>query len=228
MGHPPQPIDGVLFDFHSTLVDQGDAATWVDLAWRHAGRDGRAEDALGDAHAALIAWADRVWEHARDVDPDNTRDLDPQRHRAVFDAVAEAAPGVDPSLADALYATLFDPWVAYDDAAPVLRALRERGVRTALLSNVGVDVRPVLDREGLTPLLDAVVLSCEVGIPKPRPEIFCTALEGIGVTAERALMVGDSWRDDSAAGALGVRTLILPRTSGPAHGLDLVLRLVGG
>lgn len=39
-------------------------------------------------------------------------------------------------------------------------------------------------------------------------------------------MVGDSWRDDAGAAALGIRTLLLPRTTGPVHGLDAVLRLV--
>jgi FMN phosphatase YigB (HAD superfamily) len=41
-------------------------------------------------------------------------------------------------------------------------------------------------------------------------------------------MVGDSPDDDTGAARLGVRTLILPRTRGPVHGLEVVLRLVGG
>ena len=102
---------------------------------------------------------------------------------------------------------------------------RERGIRTAVLSNVGVDIRPVMAREGLR--TDAVVLSCEVGAVKPRPEIFVSALEALGVEPSEALMVGDSWKDDAGAAALGIRTLILPRTRGPVHGLDQVLRLVG-
>jgi len=39
-------------------------------------------------------------------------------------------------------------------------------------------------------------------------------------------MVGDSGRDDSGGTALGIRTLILPRTSGPVHGLGAVVSLV--
>jgi hypothetical protein len=39
-------------------------------------------------------------------------------------------------------------------------------------------------------------------------------------------MVGDAWQDDAGAAALGVRTLILPRTDDPSHGLELVVRLV--
>ena len=40
-------------------------------------------------------------------------------------------------------------------------------------------------------------------------------------------MVGDSVEDDGGAAHVGMRTLILPRTAGPTHGLEQVLRLVG-
>jgi HAD superfamily hydrolase (TIGR01549 family) len=221
------PIEAVLFDFHSTLVDQGDAATWLALAWQHAGRDGDPASVLGAAQVAeLTAWADRIWERARDVDPGSLRDLDPGSHRSVYDTLVEQAPHVDAELADAMYATMLETWIPYDDTIPVLRELAARGVRTALVSNVGIDVRVVLDRAGLGDLLDEVVLSYEAGVVKPDTVIFAAALERLGVPPERALMVGDSWRDDSGAAQLGIRTLLLPRTSGPAHGLELVLRLV--
>lgn len=224
-----EPIEAVLFDFHSTLVDQGDAATWLALAWEHAGRDGDPAVVLGAAEVSeLTAWADRIWEQARDVDPDNRRDLDPASHRSVYDALVERAPHVDAELADAMYATMLETWIPYDDTIPLLRALADRGVRTALVSNVGIDVRVVLDRAGLGDLLDEVVLSFEAGVVKPDTVIFATALDRLGVAPERALMVGDSWRDDGGAAQLGIRTLLLPRTTGPAHGLELVLRLVGG
>jgi FMN phosphatase YigB (HAD superfamily) len=93
---------------------------------------------------------------------------------------------------------------------------------------MGVDVRDVLAREGLLPLLDAVVLSCEAGAVKPEPAIFRTALEALDADPARTLMVGDNAHDDGGAAALGVRTLILPRTPDRRHkGLDAVLRLAG-
>lgn len=224
-----EPVEAVLFDFHSTLVDQGDATDWIERAWRHAGRPGDAADGLGQGELGrLAAFTDRVWEHAREVDPASERDLDPERHRGVFIAVVGQAPGVDAELAAALHATMLAPWRPYDDAVPVLAALRERGVRTGLVSNIGVDVRGLLDAEGLAGLLDAVVLSYELGVVKPEVGIFEEALRRLGVAPERTLMVGDSWRDDAGAAQLGIRTLLLPPTSGPTHGLDLVLRLVGG
>jgi FMN phosphatase YigB (HAD superfamily) len=62
---------------------------------------------------------------------------------------------------------------------------------------------------------------------KPQPEIFRAALDALEVAPEETLMVGDAWTDDGGAAALGIRTLILPRTRGRVHGLDAVLRLVG-
>lgn len=225
----PDQIDGVLFDFHSTLVDQGDARSWIRLAWRHAGRSGDPADTLGaDKVDQLAAWAERIWEHAREIDPENRRDLHPDQHRQVYDTLVEGVPDVDEELARSLYATVLETWIPYEDAVPVLQGLHARGIKTALVSNVGVDVRAVLERAGISDLLDAVVLSYEAGAVKPDTAIFAEALRLIDVPPERALMVGDSWRDDAGAAQLGIRTLILPRTSGPAHGLDLVLRLVGG
>jgi HAD superfamily hydrolase (TIGR01549 family) len=225
----PASIVGVLFDFHSTLVDQGDAVSWIRFAWEHAGRSGDPAAELGAERVAQLAgWIERIWERAREIDPGNRRDLDPVTHREVYDLLVKDMPDVDEELARSLYATMFEAWIPYEDTVPVLRELHRRGIRTALVSNVGLDVRQVLDRAGLTDLLDAVVLSYEAGAVKPDATIFAQALALIGVPAHRALMVGDSWRDDAAAAQLGIRTLILPRTSGPSHGLDLVLRLVGG
>lgn len=216
------PIRAVLLDFHATLVDQGDADTWLDLAVAQAGA-GEGEDLGPIERAAVLERLDDIWSHARIIDPDSGRDHSAEAHAAVFHEVM--AGHVPDGIRVALYDVMLDVWRAYDDAAPVLDALRERGIRTAVLSNVGVDIRPVMAREGLR--TDAVVLSCEVGAVKPQPEIFVSALEALGVEPSEALMVGDSWKDDAGAAALGIRTLILPRTRGPVHGLDQVLRLVG-
>ncbi len=224
----PEPIEGVLFDFHSTLIAQGLGHEWLQRAWSHAGRDGEPAHGLGAGRAEEIAtWMDRIWEHARDVDPESRRDLGPSEHREVYDLLVQRLPDLDADLAAALYETMVETWIPYDDAVPVLRGLHDRGIRTAVVSNIGLDIRPVLDRGGLSDLVDAVVLSYEAGAVKPAPDIFRRALDLIDVPPERALMVGDSWKDDAGAAQLGVRTLILPRTTGSSHGLELVLRLVG-
>ena len=224
---PAPPVRGVVFDFHHTLVHSGDAAAWLRTAWQHLRRANDPETGLGHDHAAAVVMLDHIWEHAREVDPDSTRDLSATRHREVWDLTVVRVPGVDDELASALYASMPDLWEAYADTLPVLTALREAGIRTAMLSNVGYDLTPVAERTGIAVLLDGMVMSQAVGVVKPDPEIFEAALRVMGLPAEEVLMVGDAWRDDAAAAALGMRTLVLPRTEGPVHGLELVLRVVG-
>jgi HAD superfamily hydrolase (TIGR01509 family) len=215
----PHSIDGVLFDFHSTLVDQGSAQDWIDLARVRMDDEPVVTD-------DLVAFLDRIWENARVFDPDSRRDLSHVEHHRVFHELIEDGPGINRGFADALYETMLDPWHAYDDTVPTLQALRALGVKVAVLSNIGVRIDHVLDRSGIAALADARVLSYEVGHVKPDPEIFHAALAALDLPADRVLMVGDSPKDDVGAAVLGIRTLILPRTSGPVHGLMLVADLV--
>lgn len=164
--------------------------------------------------------------HADTIDPGSSRDLSQVWHREVFIQALSLFPGVEPGFGEALYAVMADQWVAFDDTMPVLTELAERGVPIVVVSNIGIDIRPFLSQAGLADKLDGVVLSYEVGAVKPQPEIFAHALDLLDMPAGDALMVGDSWRDDAGAAAVGIRTLILPRTSGPSHGLEAVLRLV--
>ena len=219
----PGPILGVIFDIHSTLVDQGNADEWLDAALAVAPHP------LDPAErAAMVTFLDRIWEGARVSDPESTRDLSFEAHSRVFHELIAAGPGVDRSLANALYDVMLDTWHAYDDSIPTLRTLREVGVRTCLLSNAGVPIRSVLDRDGISPWVDAVVLSYEVGCVKPDHRIFEAALEALGLPASDVLMVGDNAKDDGGGAAIGLRTLILPRTAGRTHGLAAVSALVLG
>jgi FMN phosphatase YigB (HAD superfamily) len=223
MGGTGAPIRGVIFDFHSTLGEELDRPAWVRAAWAHLGRDGELDPGLA---ADLAAHLDVLWEHGVRLDPESRRDLSAADHRRVFGEAVAVLPGVEPELVEALYATMLRQWVAYADAEPVLRGLKRRGVRVAVLSNIGLDIGAHL-AQVLPGLIDAVVLSYQLGVVKPEPVIFLHTLDRIGVPAAEALMVGDSWRTDGGAAGVGIRTLILPRTAGPVHGLDLVLRLVG-
>ena len=154
---------------------------------------------------------DRIWEHVLEVDPHNERDLSPRRHREVYDALMERVPEVDDRLAQALYEVMLETWIPYDDALPTLRALKGRGLKLALISNVGVDVRGVLERSGMGDLFDAVILSFEVGAVKPHGPIFERALEALGVPP-----AGRSWSATAPATTPAPPTSASARCSCPA------------
>jgi HAD superfamily hydrolase (TIGR01662 family) len=93
----------------------------------------------------------------------------------------------------------------------LLESLRARGLKLAVVSNVVTPprfVRHELEREGLAPRVDAIVLSCEVGKRKPHPAMFERALAELGVRAEDAVFVGDRLLHDiKGAGQLGMTTI---------------------
>ncbi|MEO7981948.1 MAG: HAD family phosphatase, partial [Sporichthyaceae bacterium] len=82
----------------------------------------------------------------------------------------------------------------------VLRA-RKAGLRTGLLSNSWGNEYP---REGWDEMFDAIVISGEVGMRKPEPEIFLHVLGLLGVRAEETVFVDDLRPNVEAARQLGL------------------------
>lgn len=209
-------IRAVLFDFSGTLARLEENDTWF------AGMD------LDDAMQALVM--DRMlaptgtanhhrWDH---------RDLDPALHREVYLHVLQET-GLPDEHAESVYQRTIDPaeWQVYPDTVGVLSALRDKGIRTAVVSNIAWDIRAVLAAAGAE--ADEIVLSYEVGAAKPDPAIFAAALSRLGVAAEDALMVGDSPENDGAAEQLGCSFVLvdpLPIAERPT-GLVEALRSAG-
>ena len=98
-----------------------------------------------------------------------------------------------------------------DDTVPFLTWLRSRGTAIALVSNCADTTRELLGYLGIIPLVDAVVLSCEVGSVKPYPEIYATALEELGVAAVDAVFIDDQPSFCVGAQAVGVRPIQIAR-----------------
>lgn len=99
----------------------------------------------------------------------------------------------------------------YDDTVPFLNWLRSSGVLTALVSNCEESTRGRLAYLGLIPLVDAVILSCEVGSVKPFPEIYATALDELGVAAVDAVFIDDQPTFCVGAEAAGIRPIRIVR-----------------
>jgi HAD superfamily hydrolase (TIGR01509 family) len=97
------------------------------------------------------------------------------------------------------------------DTVPFLEWLRSNGVLTALVSNCADTTRPVLERLGIIPLVDAAILSCEIGSMKPYPEMYVTALEELGVAAVDAVFIDDQPTFCVGAEAVGVRPIQIAR-----------------
>lgn len=124
----------------------------------------------------------------------------------------------------------------YPESRAVLMALRQRGMHTAVASNLALPyAQPIRDHLG--DLLDSACLSFEVGHVKPDPDFYRALCRQLNLAPAEVLMVGDTWRCDFlGATAAGLHALHLDRrgNAGPEQAavsirdLTEVLRHLGG
>jgi len=124
---------------------------------------------------------------------------------------AEPRPELVRALADRGMELLLASGRLFGDVLPFMAGLRARGIKVAIVSNCDEQGRGLLDWLGVTPLADALVLSCEVGAAKPSARIFQRALQALGVSAGAALFVDDNPGFCAAAAALGIRAAQIVR-----------------
>jgi HAD superfamily hydrolase (TIGR01662 family) len=100
----------------------------------------------------------------------------------------------------------------YDDVAPALDELKERGIVLGLISNVDRDIDSVYEGLGLPNWLKLRITSQDVGFNKPHPAIFQAALKQANVNPEEALYVGDQYEIDVlGANGVGMRGILIDR-----------------
>jgi putative hydrolase of the HAD superfamily len=87
-----------------------------------------------------------------------------------------------------------------------LRRARAAGIRTGLISNSMGAGR--YDRESFPELFDGVVISGEVGMHKPQPEIFLLGAERAGVRLEDCVFVDDLRENCEGAEAVGMTAIL--------------------
>jgi len=214
----------ILLDALGTLVEFADPAP----ALRRGLAEGHGvEVSEDDARAAVraeIAFYRR--EHGAAGDAASLARL----RLACADVVRESL-GLDVPAGE-LVATVVDSFrfVPFAEVPGVLDELRARGHALAVVSNWDVSLHEVLERTGLRPRVDAVVVSAEIGVAKPDPEPFRQALAAVGADAADALHAGDQIDEDVAgARAAGVRPVLVARggTAPGADGVTVIETLAG-
>jgi epoxide hydrolase-like predicted phosphatase len=116
----------------------------------------------------------------------------------------------DPLDAEGLVARMFSFLSIDDGMVAAVRRLHDRGVHTALLSNTwGVEHAM---REEILELFDTIVLSGEVGLRKPNPEIYAVALARLGLRGAECAFVDDFEINVVAAKRAGLRAILHVRT----------------
>ena len=121
---------------------------------------------------------------------------------AEFESRFAALLGVAP---DDLIVRMFAGAVLEPDMIEAVRRARAAGVRTGLISNSWGTSR--YDRELLDELFDGTVISGEVGMRKPAPEIYAMGAERIGLPPTACVFVDDLGFNLKPAAELGMATV---------------------
>ena len=215
------PLRAVLFDWGDTLFHAPHAQDVIVSFARSSGVQ------ISEARAREM-W-DEIWAIGKTPEEiAKGRDLSPEAHRQVWMDLFSRLDRVVPGLSRALYERVMDPrsWVPYADTRATLEAVRRRGLKVGVVSNVPADLRPVFGKHGLDALVDSYTHSFEVGAEKPDPAIFLSAAKSLGVKPGETMMVGDHEVDRGAERA-GMRVFILPAEfDGDVRGLDRVVALL--
>jgi putative hydrolase of the HAD superfamily len=202
-------VRAVIFDWGGTLtpwhhVDQGQL-------WREACAPHFDPARAGAVAAAVHAAETELWDLA-----------DAGQRSATLSGVFERA-GITPT--DELLASYVLAWephtITDPQAAPLLRFLRGRGIRTGVLSNTFWPRgwhEEIFRRDGILDLIDGAVYTSEIDWNKPHPAAFEAAMAAVGVTDPAACVyVGDRPLNDiHGAQQAGMRAVLVPHSTVPS------------
>ncbi|HWK46503.1 MAG TPA: haloacid dehalogenase type II [Stellaceae bacterium] len=188
-------IRACVFDAYGTLFDFGSAAD-------------RCRDVLGDRSAPLSAlWRDKQLQYSW------LRALQ-DRHVDFWQVTGDALDYALETLGiveEGLRQRLMDLYLTLDtfpEVPAMLRHLREVGMKTAILSNGSPGMlAAVVDNAGIGDLLDEVISVEEVGVFKPHPRVYQSAVTRLGVPAGAISFQSSNAWDAHAASAFGMRVV---------------------
>jgi epoxide hydrolase-like predicted phosphatase len=90
----------------------------------------------------------------------------------------------------------------------LIRDLREKGYRMALLSNESLQLENRLHEHGIYDLFDPILISAQMGIMKPDPTVYRVALQTLGVAPYETVFIDDSLVNVRGAQPLGIHTIL--------------------
>lgn len=208
-----EAIRAVLLDLDDTLIDtRAGAAAALDAATALAllRCPSLSDPDVRSAYKRVVHEVDRLMERG-DVRYETTPALHRDRWHRILGLCGAGSVHAG-AVGEHYSATRREHHTPYPETREVLDHLRAR-YRLVMVTNGPADFqREKLDRSGLEPWFEHIVISGEMGHWKPDARIFEHALGRLGCLPDETVMVGDSLRHDIAgAQALGIRTVWMNR-----------------
>ena len=152
-------------------------------------------------------------------------DIDKQCDRGLIDevehdqAIAELT-GLD---YDFIHANIRGEHTLNDELLQYSQRLRPK-YRIGMLSNVGRGgMRSFFSDEQCQRYFDAVILSSDVGVVKPSPEIFSITADRLGVKVEECIMIDDRQDNVEGARAAGMNAVLYGTNKQCAEDVEAII-----
>jgi len=120
---------------------------------------------------------------------------------------------IQDALADFLRPEI-ESWKLYPDTIMLLSTLRDMNLKLGLVSNASdhTVIAVIIERLNIARFFDIAVTSAQLGLRKPKPEIFKKALESLRVNSSEVVMVGDTVKGDvGGAKNVGMKAILVKR-----------------
>ena len=211
----------VAFDLDSTLSYY--PASTQEVLGQALARAGEPIDRVGDLTAAAAIY-DSLW-----VETERSCASIHETRARLWNHLLRAQNHGDPALADRL-ATAYDEVrretgvCLFDGVEALLQWLRP-GMRLGMITNGSTEMQwEKIDQLGLRDRFDEILVAGDLGIYKPDARIFLRLAQGLGVSPDETLFVGDSFASDIVgAASVGMKTAWIR----PASGEEDILRSTG-
>ena len=180
-------INTVLFDFDVTLVNTNDViiASWQHTYMHYLGREESLEKITACFGEPLLLTMEREFP---EVDPRESAEVYRNFQKENADELVKIFPGIK----------------------ELLESLKTDGFRMGVVtSRTRESAQRYMDMFGIGDYFEEMVSCDDTDIHKPNPEPILLCLKKMGITAEEALMVGDSPFDIKCANNAGVKSVLV-------------------
>lgn len=180
-------INTVLFDFDGTLVNTNDViiASWQHTYMYYLGREESLEKITACFGEPLLLTMEREFP---EVDPRESAEVYRNFQKENADELVKIFPGIE----------------------ELLESLKTDGFRMGVVtSRTRESAQRYMDMFGIGDYFEEMVSCDDTDIHKPNPEPILLCLKKMGITAEEALMVGDSPFDIKCANNAGVKSVLV-------------------
>lgn len=206
---------GVFFDLYGTLLIYGDMKkAWAD--WILHFHRSLADCGLLMSLSEFSKHCDQFFSLPEPLIFDDTMTVFEKRIKALTSRLDVSITKTDLTSIANLIVDKWHQQISLDsDAIPTIQVLKKQ-MKIGLVSNFDHPsyVRRYLAMHNMQELFDTVVISAEVGVKKPSPDIFKPALLETGLDPSEVFYVGDTQDDIIAARSARMKPIFIQRQGG--------------